>query len=49
MAVAENLLSVEMFFAKQKPLLTPRFFYFKQHFPTSEEFCNEHDNACFIS
>ena len=27
-----NLLGVEMLFEIQKPRLTPRFFYFKQHF-----------------
>ena len=33
-----NLLGVEMLFEIQKPRLTPRLFYFKQHFSTSEVF-----------
>ena len=31
-----NLLGVEMLHELQKPRLTPRLFYFKQHFSTSE-------------
>ena len=31
-----NLLGVEMLFEIQKPRLTPRLFYLKQHFSTSE-------------
>ena len=44
-----NLLGVEMLFEILKYRLTPRFFYFQQHFSISEVIPQQIQNFCFVS